>query len=123
MSLLESIKNEVGRIMNIKERYSVGKNRKYWNEPIKPIDLMEFVKLQKLILKSEYDYYNRTKKNKHLDENLEYRWNSFLNGKRKTLTHLQQFSENQKDSMDWIHKRLNELGMKYDKVDGEWVNE
>lgn len=123
MSLLESIKNEVGRILNIKERYSVGKNRKYWNEPIKPIDLMEFVKLQKLILKSEYDYYNRTKKNKHLDENLEYRWNSFLKGKRKTLTHLQQFSENQKETMNWIHKRLNELGMKYDKVDGEWVNE
>lgn len=123
MSLLESIKNEVGRILNIKERYSVGKNRKHWNEPIKPVDLMEFVKLQKLILKSEYDYYNRTKKNKHLDENLEYRWNSFLNGKRKTLTHLQQFSENQEETMNWIHKRLNKLGMKYDKVDGEWVNE
>lgn len=122
MSLLESIKNEVGRILKKKERYSVGKNRKYWNEPIKPIDLMEFVKLQKLILKSEYDYYNRTKKNKHLDENLEYRWNSYLNGKRKTLTHLKQFSENQKETMNWIHKRLNELGMKYDKVDGEWVN-
>ena len=85
MSLLESIKNEVVRIMNIKERYSVGKNRKYWNEPIKPIDLMEFVKLQKLILKSEYDCYNKIKGDKHLDEMLEYRWNSYLNGKRKTL--------------------------------------